>query len=104
MAWSLAFGCGMLMLRPPAPVAQDLEPAEVHVALDSALRLAQQAAVLAVPDLSAYLLYSITPRVGLGDPRGLHWQVYWQERAFPHRPTLVVRVYMRDGHTTVGRE
>jgi hypothetical protein len=92
------------MLRLPALVAQDLEPADVRVPLDSALRLAQQAAASAFPDLSAYLLYSITPRALKGDPRGLHWQVMWQDRAFPHHRRLVVRVYMRDASTAMERE
>jgi hypothetical protein len=82
---------------------QDLDTADVQVTLDSALHMAQNAAASAFPDLSDYLLYSVTPRVLKGDSRGLHWQVRWQERAFPHRRWLVVRVYMKDGHTTTER-
>jgi hypothetical protein len=82
---------------------QDLDPADVQVPLDSALHLAQRAAASAFPDLSDYVLYSVTPRVLKGDPRGLHWQVRWQERAFPHHRWLVVRVYMKDGHTMAER-
>jgi hypothetical protein len=83
--------------------AQDLDTAEVRVSLDSALRLAQTAAVEAFPDLPRYLLYSVTPRVFKGDSRGLHWQVLWQERNFPHRRRLAVRVYLRDGYTMAER-
>ncbi|HEY7635988.1 MAG TPA: hypothetical protein VH763_10610 [Gemmatimonadales bacterium] len=50
------------------------------------------------------MLYSVTPRVLKADPRGLHWQVLWQERAFPHRRWLVVRVYVRDGYAATERE
>jgi hypothetical protein len=83
---------------------QDLDTADVRVTLDSALRLAKKAALDAFPDLSDYLLYSVTPRALKGDARGLHWQVRWQERAFPHHRWLLVRVYMSDGHTTAERE
>jgi len=84
--------------------AQDLDPADVHVPLDSALHIAQKAAASAFPDLTDYLLYSAKPRVLLGDPGGLHWEVLWQERAFPHHRLLIVRVYMSDGHTAAERE
>jgi hypothetical protein len=94
----------VLILCPAGSLeAQDLDPADVQVTLDSALHLAQRAATGAFPDLSNYLLYSATPRVLKGDPRGLHWQVRWQERAFPHHRWLVVRVYMKDGHTMAER-
>ena len=94
----------MLGLGRTAPIhAQDLDPVEVQVTLDSALQLAQRAGARAFPELSEYLLYSVTPRVLKGDPGGLHWQVRWQERAFPHRRWLVVRVYMKDGHTATER-
>jgi ketosteroid isomerase-like protein len=83
--------------------AQDLEPVDVQVTLDSALRLAQTAATGTFRDLPDYLLYSVTPRALKGDPGGLHWQVQWQERAFPHHRRLIVRVYMKDGHTTTER-
>ena len=82
---------------------QDLDPADVQVTLDSALHMAQRTALSAFPDLSDYVLYSVTPRVLKGDSRGLHWQVRWQERAFPYHRWLVVRVYMKDGHTTTER-
>ncbi len=49
---------------------QDLDPADVQVTLDSALHLAQKAAASAFPDLSDYLLYSVTPRVFKGDSHG----------------------------------
>jgi hypothetical protein len=81
--------------------AQDLSPEDVRISLDSAVHLARSAAAAEVPNLSSYLLYSVAPRVFKGDPAGLHWQVQWQERAFPHRRSLVVRVYMNDGHTSL---
>jgi hypothetical protein len=84
--------------------AQDLEAADVRVTLDSALRIADRVAAAAFPDLSNYILYSITPRSFKADPGGLLWQVRWQARAFPHRQWIVVRVYMKDGHTTAERE
>jgi hypothetical protein len=82
---------------------QELETPDVRVTLDSALGIAQRTALSAFPDLSDYLVYSVTPRVFKGDPRGLHWQVRWQERAFPHHRWLVVRVYMSDGSTAAER-
>ena len=82
---------------------QDLDTSDVRVPLDSALRLAKNAAGKVFPDLRDYLLYSIKPRVLKADPSGLHWEVDWQHRAFPHRRWLVVRVYMKDGHTTTER-
>jgi hypothetical protein len=92
----------MLWGSPPL-FGQDLDTADVRVTLDSALSIAHKAAASAFPELSRYLLYSVTPRVFKGDSSGLHWQVTWQERAFPHRRWLVVRVYMNDGHTTTER-
>jgi len=89
---------------PAALQGQDLDPAQVRVPLDSALRLAQRAAGKAFPDLAEYTLYSVSPRVLKADPHGLHWQVLWQGRAFPHRRWLVVRVYMDDGYTRTERE
>ncbi|HUR96245.1 MAG TPA: hypothetical protein VMY76_16820 [Gemmatimonadales bacterium] len=82
---------------------QDLDSAAVRVPLDSALRLADRAAASAFPDRSGYQLYSIVPRALKGDPGGLHWQVRWQEKTFPHRRWLLVRVYMNDGHATTER-
>ena len=96
-------GC-VLTLSAALPLeAQDLEPADVAVGLDSALGLATSVATTAFPELPGYLLYSVTPRVLKADPGGLHWQVWWQERAFPHHRWLVVRVYMRDGHASSER-
>jgi hypothetical protein len=92
----------MLWGSPPL-FGQDLYPEDVRVTLDSALSIAHKAAASAFPELPKYLLYSIAPRVFKGDSSGLHWQVTWQERAFPHRRGLVVRVYMNDGHTTTER-
>lgn len=96
--WFTLVLCGALPLR-----GQNLDTADVRVPLDSALPLAKNAARQAFPDLRDYLLYSIKPRVFKGDPSGLHWQVDWQERSFPHWRWLVVRVYMKDGHTTTER-
>lgn len=93
----------LLLWGAPPLFGQDLDAADVRVTLDSALRIAYQAAAGAFPELSKYLLYSIRPRVFKGDASGLHWQVQWQERAFPHRRWLVVRVYMKDGRTTTER-
>ena len=94
----------VLMLWGAYPLhAQSLDTTDVRVGLDSALRIAQKAAAAAFPDLSQYLLYSVSPRVLKADPGGLHWQVRWQERAFPHRRWLIVRVYMNDGHTGTER-
>jgi hypothetical protein len=100
-----AFGlCFTLVLWAALPLhGQDLAPTDVRVPLDSALRIAHQTAGSTFPELPNYLLYSITPRVFKGDPSGLHWQVQWQARAFPHQRWLVVRVYMNDGHTTAER-
>lgn len=96
--------CAVLLLWAPLPLyGQNLDSADVRVPLDSALRLAREAAATTFPELSNYLLYSVTPRVLKGDPGGLHWQVQWQERAFPHRRWLVVRVYMKTGHVTSER-
>jgi hypothetical protein len=97
LALSLLLACGVAR---PLP-AQDLSPEDVRIDLDSAIHLARSAAAAAVPNLSSYLLYSVAPRVFKNDPGGLHWQVTWQERAFPHRRGLVVRVYMKDGHPSV---
>lgn len=96
--------CAVLLLWAPLPLyGQDLDTADVRVPLDSALHLARGAAVTTFPELSNYLLYAVTPRVLKGDPGGLHWQVQWQERAFPHHRWLVVRVYMKTGHVTSER-
>lgn len=93
-----------LMLYGAVPLrGQNLDTTDVRVPLDSALRIAQRAASSAFPELSNYLLYSITPRVFKGDSRGLHWRVQWQERAFPHWRWLIVRVYMKDGYATTER-
>jgi hypothetical protein len=99
----LAFYVGLVALCPIPLHGQDLDPAKVRIVLDSALPLAVETAAKSFPDLSRYLLYSISPRVLKGDPGGLHWQVQWQERAFPHRRWLVVRVYMSDGHAIAER-
>jgi len=100
----LSVGLGLLVLLAVPLNAQDLETRDVRVTLDAALPIAQRAATTAFPDLQSYLLYSITPRVLKGDAGGLHWQVRWQELAFPHQRWLIVRVYMNDGHTVAVRE
>ena len=100
---ALSLWC-VLVLSAARPLhAQHLDASDVRVDLDSALRIAQETAANAFPELSNYLLYSVTPRVLKGDPGGLHWQVQWQERAFPYRRWLIVRVYMNDGHTGTER-
>jgi hypothetical protein len=81
--------------------AQDLTAEDVRIGLDSAVHLAHRVAATEVPDLSSYLLYSVIPRALKGDPGGLHWQVLWKARAFPHRRVVAVRVYMKDGHAAV---
>ena len=105
MNW-LAFCLGLIVLcLCPIPLhSQVLDTADVRVTLDSALPIATKTAEKSFPELSRYLLYSIKPRVLKGDPGGgLHWQVAWQERAFPHRRWLLVRVYMNDGHAVADR-
>ena len=100
---ALSLWC-VLMLWGALPLhGQNLDTTDVRVGLDSALRIAQKAAAIAFPELSKYLLYSVSPRVLKADPGGLHWEVQWQERAFPHRRSLIVRVYMNDGHTGTER-
>jgi len=100
---ALSLWC-VLMLWGALPLhGQNLDTTDVRVGLDSALRIAQKAAAIAFPELSKYLLYSVSPRVLKADPGGLHWEVQWQERAFPHRRWLIVRVYMNDGHTGTER-
>jgi hypothetical protein len=96
--------CALLLIGAAAPLhSQDLSPSDVRVSLDSALHLAQKAAASAFPELSDYLLHSVRPRALKGDPGGLHWQVLWQDREFPHRRRLVIRVYMQDGRTVAER-
>jgi hypothetical protein len=108
LTWRLWGGLGLLIIgrlgTPASLHGQDLDPTAIRVTLDSALQLAQRAAASAFPELSKYVLYSVTPRVLKADPRSLHWQVLWQERAFPHHRWLVLRVSMRDGYTTTERE
>jgi hypothetical protein len=92
----------LLICRVTIPLgAQDLTAEDARVGLDSAVHLALRVAAREVPDLSSYLLYSVTPRVFKGGPDGLHWQVLWRESAFPHHRVFVVRVYMKDGHTAL---
>ena len=97
------FGFGSLGTAAPLH-GQYLDPAAVRVTLDSALRLAQPAAASAFPELSDYVLYSVKPRVLKADPRGVHWEVLWQERAFPRPRWLVARVYMSNGYVATERE
>ena len=86
----------VLVLLSEFASGQELDPADVRISLDDALPIALKAASKEFPDLHKYVLYSVTPRVLKGDRRGLHWQVEWQEKAFPHYKLLRVRVYMRD--------
>jgi len=88
---------GVLVLSSVVASGQDLNPADVRISLDEALPMALKAASKEFPDLHEYILYSVTPRVLKGDRRGLHWQVEWREKAFPHHKLLRVRVYMGDG-------
>lgn len=54
--------CAVLLLWAPLPLyGQNLDSADVRVPLDSALRLAREAAATTFPELSNYLLYSVTP-------------------------------------------
>jgi hypothetical protein len=99
----LVLSCMFLVWAALPLHGQDLDTEDVCVTLDSALRIADKVAAAAFPELPDYLLYSVTPRVLKADPGGLHWQVQWQARAFPHHQWLVVRVYMKDGHTTTER-
>lgn len=77
-------------------LAQNLDPQEVEISLNDALPLATTEARRAFPDLDQYLLYSVRPRVLKNDPKGLFWEVSWQEKDFPHQKFLHVRVYMKD--------
>jgi hypothetical protein len=95
-------GCLLSLWVVSAAGAQDLDSSDVHVGLAKALPVALARARADFPDLNQYLLYSVHPRVLLGDPKGLFWQFTWQQLGFPHRNQLVVRVYMRDG--TAGSE
>jgi len=94
--------CSLVLVGAAVPLrAQDLYPEDIRIDLDSAVHLARSVAAAGVPNLSSHILYSVRPRAFKGDPGGPHWEVRWQERAFPHRRGLVVRVYMNDGHTAV---
>lgn len=72
-----------------AAYAQDLDPKDVGVTLNQALSRAQEAAAKEFSDLGDYILYSVSPRVLKGDPKGLFWQVAWQEKQFPHNKRQV---------------
>jgi hypothetical protein len=93
-----------LLRRWSASRAQDLDSTDVHIGLEQALPVALTRAKADFPDLNRYLLYSVHPRVLLGDPKGFFWEFLWQQVAFPHRKRLIVRVYMRDGTTGSERE
>src|SRR5262249_26149626 len=88
---------GVLVLSSVLACGQDLNPADVRISLDESLPIALKAASKEFSDLHEYVLYSVTPRVLKGDRRGLHWQVEWREKGFPHHKLLRVRVYMVDG-------
>lgn len=87
----------LFLLSSSSVRGQDLTADDVHISLDKALPIALKTASERFPDLNEYILYSVTPRVLKGDRRGLHWQVEWQQKAFPHCKLLRVRVYMGDG-------
>ena len=72
--------------------------------LEQALPIAIAKAKAEFADLDDYILYSVHPRVLKADPNGLHWNFVWKAKAFPHRKTLVVRVYMKDGSAIAERE
>ena len=84
--------------------AQDLDPKEVRINLQQALPIAIAKAETEFPDLDDYILYSIHPRAFKGDPRGLHWELVWKAKAFPHHKAVIVRVYMKNGSAIAERE
>src|SRR5262249_61610701 len=88
---------GVLVLSSVLASGQDLNPADVRISLAEALPMALKAASKEFSDLHEYVLYSVTPRVLKGDRRGLHWQVEWRGKGFPHHKLLRVRVYMVGG-------
>ena len=94
---------GVMILGSTLNFSQDLDPADVRISLDEALPRALKAAAKEFPDINKYILYSVNPRVLKGDPRGLHWEFDWQEKAFPHHKLLRVRVYMGDGSLSTER-
>jgi hypothetical protein len=91
-------------LSPPPASAQDLDPQDVRTSLEQALPVAIAKAKVEFPDVDDYILYSVHPRVGKGDPKGLHWEFLWKAKAFPHRKAIIVRVYMKDGAAIGERE
>ena len=84
--------------------AQHLDEKDVVISLEQALPIAKAKAKAEFPDVDEYILYSIHPRVLKADPNGLHWEVVWEAKAFPHRKLLVVRVYMKDGLAIAERQ
>ena len=84
--------------------AQDLDPKDVHVALEQALPIALAKAKHDFGDFENYILHSVVPRALKGDPNGLCWEFMWQEKAFPHLKQLRVRVYMHNGLAQSSRE
>ena len=87
----------------PSVFAQDLDPKDVKVLLEDAFPVAIQKAKNEFPDIDQHVLYSVTPRILEGDPKGIHWQFLWQEKAFPHNKWIKVRVYMKDGGVEMER-
>jgi hypothetical protein len=73
------------------------------VPLEKALPIALREARDRVPNLDqVFALHSVGPRVFKGDKKGQHWQFLWQELPFKTRLRgVVVRVYMKDGSTTI---
>jgi hypothetical protein len=64
-------------------LAQDLDPKDVHVALDQALPIALAKAKRDFPDLEKYILRSVGPKALKGDPNGLCW--FNDTRPTPHQ-------------------
>jgi hypothetical protein len=72
------------------------------VTLEEALPIAIKAAQAKVPDLDKFVLHSVKARALKHDPKGQHWQFLWQELPFKtHLRGIIVRVYMKDGSTSV---
>jgi len=84
--------------------AQDLDSKDVITSLEQALPIAIAKAKAEFPDLDGYILYSVHPRAFKGDPKGLHWEFVWKAKEFPHRKSVIVRVYMKEGSAIAERE
>ena len=73
------------------------------VSLEQAFPIALKEAHAKVANLDqGFALHSVSPRVFKGDKKGQHWQFLWQELPFKtHLRGILVRVYMKDGSTSV---